>query len=229
MSSNGWLLKVLKKSWQIIALESQVSAEDLVRDPVLSPSETPASVEFCMFSKNSVMFLNFWNGTIVYSHPAEIDFIPFFATFVSCILLGLEYGILIGIGCDVLILLFYSARPELSMSMEEVRAVRVVSRYLCWIKKRRRVAFVFSQIYQPSLVCFWFVRSGLRLQVHPGPARPGPLLPVPREDTGRDPPDVRRVRISGRQVLDVCLRSDQHARRRLLCRQGQLMYPMTLS
>ncbi|CAG0917739.1 unnamed protein product [Notodromas monacha] len=56
----------------------------------------------------------------------KIDFVPFLATFLSCIFLGLEFGVLIGVVVDVLILLYYSARPELSVSIEEVSGCRFI-------------------------------------------------------------------------------------------------------
>lgn len=40
---------------------------------------------------------------------------PFLVTFVACLVLGMEVGILIGVVIDVLLLLYYSARPKLLM------------------------------------------------------------------------------------------------------------------
>lgn len=43
----------------------------------------------------------------------EIDLIPLFGTFISCLFVGVEIGILIGIAIDVAILLYYNSRPKL--------------------------------------------------------------------------------------------------------------------
>jgi len=43
---------------------------------------------------------------------SELDLIPAFATFLSCLFIRLELGIVIGIGINVLFLLYASARPS---------------------------------------------------------------------------------------------------------------------
>ena len=45
------------------------------------------------------------------SMSVELDLIPACATFLSCLFLRLELGIVIGIGINVLFLLYASARP----------------------------------------------------------------------------------------------------------------------
>ena len=47
----------------------------------------------------------------------ESDFIPAFATFFGCLFLGLEYGILIGVGIQILIILYQSARPIVNVDL----------------------------------------------------------------------------------------------------------------
>lgn len=44
---------------------------------------------------------------------AELDLIPFFATFICSLLLSLEYGMIIGIATNILFILYDSARPKL--------------------------------------------------------------------------------------------------------------------
>ncbi|XP_014240670.1 sodium-independent sulfate anion transporter-like [Cimex lectularius] len=41
------------------------------------------------------------------------DIIPMFATFITCLLIGVELGILIGVGINIALLLFYSAKPNI--------------------------------------------------------------------------------------------------------------------
>lgn len=47
----------------------------------------------------------------------EIDLVPGLGTFVSCLVLPLECGILIGIGINVIFILYNAARPKLSMEV----------------------------------------------------------------------------------------------------------------
>lgn len=46
-------------------------------------------------------------------YVSEMDFIPFVASFSACLILGMEIGILIGVISDVLLLLYYTARPKI--------------------------------------------------------------------------------------------------------------------
>ena len=43
---------------------------------------------------------------------AEIDLIPAFATFLTCLFWALEYGIMVGVGIQVLVILYHAARPK---------------------------------------------------------------------------------------------------------------------
>lgn len=51
----------------------------------------------------------------------EIDWIPLWGTFISCLFLGIELGILIGVGIDLVILLYYNARPNVVIEIVSVR------------------------------------------------------------------------------------------------------------
>lgn len=57
-----------------------------------------------------------------YSHHLTIsvlesDLVPGLCTFVSCLVLPLQHGILIGIGINVIFILYNAARPKLSMEV----------------------------------------------------------------------------------------------------------------
>lgn len=41
------------------------------------------------------------------------DLIPMFATFFLCLIIGVEYGILVGVGVNLVFLLYPSARPTM--------------------------------------------------------------------------------------------------------------------
>ncbi|XP_061175475.1 sodium-independent sulfate anion transporter-like [Saccostrea echinata] len=55
----------------------------------------------------------------------KIDLIPLFITFLSCLGVGMEYGILIGIGVSLIILLYPSARPKIRVEYGDVRVLRI--------------------------------------------------------------------------------------------------------
>ena len=48
---------------------------------------------------------------------AEIDLIPAFATFACCLFWALEYGILVGVGIQVMIILYQTARPSIHVDL----------------------------------------------------------------------------------------------------------------
>lgn len=52
--------------------------------------------------------------------PSGKDLIPTFATFVSCLSLGVELGILLGVGINIILLLIPSARPFLHYEKTKV-------------------------------------------------------------------------------------------------------------
>ena len=43
------------------------------------------------------------------------DLIPTFATFLLCLVIGVEYGIVAGVGINLMFLLYPSARPKVSV------------------------------------------------------------------------------------------------------------------
>lgn len=48
-------------------------------------------------------------------HTKRIDIIPLLVTLASCLLIGLEYGILIGVASNLLILLLSTSRPNIDL------------------------------------------------------------------------------------------------------------------
>lgn len=64
------------------------------------------------------------------------DLIPAFATFLLCLTLGVEYGILVGVGVNIVLLLYPSARPSLHVEKNKVSLLKkyvLVSQYECII------------------------------------------------------------------------------------------------
>lgn len=49
------------------------------------------------------------------------DLIPTFATFILCLVIGVEYGILVGVAINIVLLLYPSARPSLFVEKSVVR------------------------------------------------------------------------------------------------------------
>lgn len=55
-----------------------------------------------------------WHIDVIFFF-AESDLVPGFGTFVACLVLPLEIGILTGIGLNVLFILYHAARPKISI------------------------------------------------------------------------------------------------------------------
>lgn len=51
---------------------------------------------------------------------ADIDMVPLLITFLACIFMGLEYGILIGVLINVLFVLYTTARPKIGITVQMV-------------------------------------------------------------------------------------------------------------
>lgn len=49
-----------------------------------------------------------------------LDIIPLVGTFVCCLALGIEIGLICGVGVDVLLLLYYHSRPPLDVKYVDV-------------------------------------------------------------------------------------------------------------
>lgn len=52
--------------------------------------------------------------------PLESDLIPGVATFIACLFLPLEIGVLIGIGLNLISILYHAARPKLLIEVHKV-------------------------------------------------------------------------------------------------------------
>lgn len=50
----------------------------------------------------------------------ELDLIPLYATFIASLIIGLDYGMIIGIGVNVLFIFYEAARPKLSIETTTV-------------------------------------------------------------------------------------------------------------
>lgn len=59
------------------------------------------------------LYLYFNNDFVTLAHTIEIDIIPYMVTLMACLFTGLEYGILIGIGVNLLIMLYTTSRPNI--------------------------------------------------------------------------------------------------------------------
>lgn len=54
------------------------------------------------------------------SHVTELDLIPGIGTFVLCLTLPLEMGILTGVVVNIIFILYHAARPKFSVEMLKV-------------------------------------------------------------------------------------------------------------
>lgn len=55
-----------------------------------------------------------------------IDVVPFIVTLVACLTLSLEYGILIGVGVNLMFIIFASSRPQVSVEDITVGSQRIL-------------------------------------------------------------------------------------------------------
>lgn len=55
------------------------------------------------------------------NYISEIDLIPFFTTLLSCVFFSLEYGILIGLGSNLIFVLYLSARPAVAVEKHKLQ------------------------------------------------------------------------------------------------------------
>ena len=55
----------------------------------------------------------------------ESDLIPGLGTFIACLVLQLEVGILCGVGLNVLFILYHAARPKISVEKLTVSFIKI--------------------------------------------------------------------------------------------------------
>lgn len=55
----------------------------------------------------------------------ESDLIPGLATFIACLVLPLQLGILVGIGINIIFILYHAARPKLRVETLCVSTLRI--------------------------------------------------------------------------------------------------------
>jgi len=61
---------------------------------------------------------------IIFLLFAESDLIPGLATFFACLVLPLEIGVLIGIGLNLVSILYHAARPKLLIEVHKVSSYK---------------------------------------------------------------------------------------------------------
>jgi sodium-independent sulfate anion transporter 11 len=54
---------------------------------------------------------------------SEIDLIPCLATFICCLAIKIEIGILVGIGVNIVFILYQAARPKISLKTMNVSII----------------------------------------------------------------------------------------------------------
>jgi len=63
----------------------------------------------------AVIFMIEYHVVVPIWKTKKSDLIPGFGTFIACLVLPLQYGILVGIGLNILFILYHAARPKISM------------------------------------------------------------------------------------------------------------------
>ncbi|XP_015838375.2 sodium-independent sulfate anion transporter isoform X2 [Tribolium castaneum] len=79
------------------------------------PKATLASVIIC-----AMFYLFDYDAFVVLWRSKKLDLVPFLTTLLCCLFISLEYGILIGIGVNLLFVLYASARPKLTITKEKI-------------------------------------------------------------------------------------------------------------
>jgi hypothetical protein len=62
-----------------------------------------------------------------------LDLIPLYATFISSLIIGLDYGMILGIGVNILFIFYEAARPKLSIETTIVRLTIIISVGTDWL------------------------------------------------------------------------------------------------
>ncbi|XP_044252720.1 sodium-independent sulfate anion transporter-like [Tribolium madens] len=78
------------------------------------PKASLASVIIC-----AMFYLFDFDAFVVLWKSKKLDLVPFLTTLLCCLFISLEYGILIGIGVNLLFVLYGSARPKLIITEEK--------------------------------------------------------------------------------------------------------------
>ncbi len=84
---------------------------------------------------------------------AESDLIPGIATFIACLILPLEIGIITGIGLNLISILYHAARPKISIEIHKV----------CHLKHIYLIKFSIAD--NLSLLYIWVILTKLHISV----------------------------------------------------------------
>ncbi|CAD7084101.1 unnamed protein product [Hermetia illucens] len=74
----------------------------------------------------AMIFMIEYDHVVLVWKSKKIDIIPLVVTFISCLFLGLEFGILCGIGVNVLFILYNSASPKINIVTEKIEDIEVI-------------------------------------------------------------------------------------------------------
>ena len=79
----------------------------------------------------------------------ELDLIPAFATFICCLFWALEYGILVGVGIQVLLILYHAARPNINIELQSLDRTEI--HHFLFVTLDRALVFPSGMWPMPSL------------------------------------------------------------------------------
>lgn len=89
-----------------------------------------------------------------------MDIVPFMITFVACIFLGLEYGILVGIGINLIFVMYASVRPHVSIELEKVSGTLVA-----YVELRDDLRYSSAEYLKERIIKFVEKNSSLKIVV----------------------------------------------------------------
>lgn len=109
---------------------------------------------FCLVFFSTQPF--FFNGNISFeamqlteSSVAEIDLVPLSVTLFSCLIFGLEYGVIAGIAVNLVLLLYVSARPRLTIEEQTIDGLPIL-----FVEPKQSLSFPAAE-YLRERVMLW--------------------------------------------------------------------------
>ncbi|KAJ3644901.1 hypothetical protein Zmor_022600 [Zophobas morio] len=107
------------------------------------PKATLAAVIIC-----AMIYLFEYESFAIIWKNKKLDMIPFLVTLICCLTISLDYGILIGIGVNLLFILYPSARPKVNI----VRTQIVKEREICVVKPMENLFFPAAEHFRDRIL-----------------------------------------------------------------------------
>lgn len=97
-----------------------------------------------------VIYLHYVTFFIV----SERDLIPALVTFLSCLFVGVELGIIVGVAVDIAILIYFNARPHMDVEYRNVSNLQIISTHATITSNNtywERNCTLSNELYNPAV------------------------------------------------------------------------------